>query len=102
MPCNPSLMAMNPDDFCQDASRGLQLRELRRRLDWTQKELAEVCGVSRTSVVRWERARYQVPKSVMVLLYLPASVRSLVMNSLSGPLSCWSGQIESGTGGSSS
>ena len=52
MPCNPSLMAMNPDDFCQDASRGLQLRELRRRLDWTQKELAEVCGVSRTSVVR--------------------------------------------------
>ena len=51
MPCNPSLMAMNPDDFCQDASRGLQLRELRRRLDWTQKELAEVCGVSRTSVV---------------------------------------------------
>ena len=77
MPCNPSLMAMNPDDFCQDASRGLQLRELRRRLDWTQKELAEVCGVSRTSVVRWERDRYQVPKSVMVLLYLACICQEL-------------------------
>ena len=77
MPCNPSLMAMNPDDFCQDASRGLQLRELRRRLGWTQKELAEVCGVSRTSVVRWERDRYQVPKSVMVLLYLACICQEL-------------------------
>ena len=77
MPCNPSLMAMNPDDFCQDASRGLQLRELRRRLDWTQKELAEVCGVSRTSIVRWERDRYQVPKSVMVLLYLACICQEL-------------------------
>ncbi len=34
---------------------GAQLRRLRKRLAWTQAQLAEALGVTRNTVARWER-----------------------------------------------
>jgi len=76
MTCIPSLMHLNPEDF-HNSSRGQWLRESRLSLNWTQKELADTCGVSRTTVVRWERNRYLTPKSVVVLVYLACICKEL-------------------------
>ena len=85
MPCSPSLMTMDSDDSRCSASRGFRLREFRLKLNWTQKELADVYGVSRTSVVHWERDR-AIPFPSLCLFWcsLPASARSLVMTLLRG------------------
>ena len=35
-----------------------RLKELRRKRDWTQKELAKVLGVSRQTIIAIERGKY--------------------------------------------
>ena len=69
MPCPPSLMNLNPDDLCYP-TRGKWLRQSRLDLCWTQKELAGICGVARTTIVRWEQDHFPTPKWVIILVYL--------------------------------
>ena len=35
--------------------KGKQLRSIRKKLDWTQAELAKALGVTSNTVARWER-----------------------------------------------
>lgn len=35
--------------------KGADLRRLRRRLGWTQRQLADAVGVATNTVARWER-----------------------------------------------
>jgi DNA-binding XRE family transcriptional regulator len=77
-------MTFDSDDSRCSASRGFRLREFRLKLNLTQKELADVCGVSRTSVVHWERDRYPVSKSVFVLVFLAS-----ICQELSDDLASW-------------
>ena len=43
-------------------------REYRLALPWTQAQLADACGVSRSTVVRWENDQVLVPKSAMTVV----------------------------------
>ena len=52
MPAPVSLVDLDPDFFCSP-SRSQWLREYRLALPWTQAQLADACGVSRSTVVRW-------------------------------------------------
>ena len=46
------------------------MRQSRLDLCWTQKELAGICGVARTTIVRWEQDHFPTPKWVIILVYL--------------------------------
>ena len=63
MPAPVSLVDLDPDFFCSP-SRSEWLREYRLALSWTQAQLADACGVSRNTVVRWENDQVPVPKPV--------------------------------------
>ena len=39
-------------------------------LPWTQAQLADACGVSRSTVVRWENDQVPVPKSAVMVVFL--------------------------------
>ena len=52
MPAPVSLVDLDPDFFCSP-SRSQWIREYRLALPWTQAQLADACGVSRSTVVRW-------------------------------------------------
>lgn len=54
---------------------GRQLRNLRKRLRWTQARAAETCGVSLRTWARWEAGDHRVPESVAKLLALSAKQR---------------------------
>ena len=69
MPAPTSLVDIDPDYFCSP-SRSQWIRDSRLSLDWTQAQLAAACGVSRSTIIRWENDRVPVPKSVVVILYL--------------------------------
>ena len=69
MPAPVSLVDLDPDFFCSP-SRSQWLREYRLALPWTQAQLADACGVSRSTVVRWENDQVPVPKSAVMVLFL--------------------------------
>ena len=60
MPAPVSLVDPDPDFFCSP-SRSQWLREYRLALPWTQAQLADACGVSLSTVVRWETIKYPYP-----------------------------------------
>jgi transcriptional regulator with XRE-family HTH domain len=39
---------------------GTQLHGIRKRLGWTQAQLADAIGVSRNTVARWERGEMKI------------------------------------------
>ncbi|MGD0075361.1 MAG: helix-turn-helix domain-containing protein [Candidatus Binataceae bacterium] len=47
---------------------GKQLREIRKRLGWTQQQMAEKLGVWRNSVARWERDEMAISEPVARLI----------------------------------
>ena len=69
MPAPVSLVDLDPDFFCSP-SRSQWLREYRLALPWTQAQLADACGVSRSTVVRWENDQVPVPKSAVMVVFL--------------------------------
>ena len=69
MPAPVSLVDLDPDFFCSP-SRSQWLREYRLALPWTQAQFADACGVSRSTVVRWENDQVPVPKSAVMVLFL--------------------------------
>ena len=69
MPAPVSLVDLDPDFFCSP-SRSQWLREYRLALPWTQAQLADACGVSRSTVVRWENDQVPVPKYAVMVLFL--------------------------------
>ena len=69
MPAPVSLVDLDPDLFCSP-SRSQWLREYRLALPWTQAHLADACGVSRSTVVRWENDQVPVPKSAAMVVFL--------------------------------
>ena len=69
MPAPVSLVELDPDFFCSP-SRSQWLREHRSALPWTQAQLADACGVSRSTVVSWENEQVPVPKSAVMVLFL--------------------------------
>ena len=50
--------------------KGRTFRQLRRRLGWTQAELADVLDVHRESVSRWERNFQRIPRMASLALEL--------------------------------
>ena len=54
---------------------GRQLRNLRKRLGWTQEKAAEVCGVTVRTWARWEAGDHRVPESVARLLEMEGKVK---------------------------
>ena len=69
MPAPVSLVDLDPDFFCSP-SRSQWIREYRLALPWTKAQLADACGVSRSTVVRWENDQSPVPKTAIVLVLL--------------------------------
>ena len=69
MPAPVSLVDLDPD-FFYSPSRSQWLREYRLALTWTQVQLANACGVSRSTVVRWENDQVPVLKSVVMIVFL--------------------------------
>ena len=69
MPAPVSLVDLDPDFFCSP-SRSQWLREYRLALSWTQAQFADACGVSRSTVVRWENEQVPVPKSALMVVFL--------------------------------
>jgi transcriptional regulator with XRE-family HTH domain len=47
---------------------GAQLRWRRKRLDWTQAEMAKAVGVTRNSIARWERDEMQITLAMSKLI----------------------------------
>ena len=69
MPAPVSLVDLDPDFFCSP-SRSQWLREYRLALPWTQAQLADACGVSRSTIVRCENDQVRVPKSAVMFVFL--------------------------------
>ena len=44
--------------------KGKELRSIRKRLGWTQAELAEALGVAENTVARWERDERAIAEPV--------------------------------------
>ena len=74
MPAPVSLVDLDPDFFCSP-SRSQWLREYRLALPWTQAQLANACGVSRSTMVRWENDQVPVPKSAVMVVFLANVIR---------------------------
>jgi transcriptional regulator with XRE-family HTH domain len=55
---------------------GDELRRLRRRLGFTQAQLAERVGVTANSVARWERGEMGIRESAARLIRLLAAAES--------------------------
>jgi len=53
--------------------RGAELRRLRRRLGWTQAQLAEAVGVTRNTAARWERDEIAIRPTAERLIHLLAA-----------------------------
>jgi transcriptional regulator with XRE-family HTH domain len=51
---------------------GRQLRNLRKKLDWTQTHASRECGVALRTWARWEAGEHRIPESVVRLLALEA------------------------------
>ena len=47
---------------------GAQLRWRRKRLDWTQTEMAKATGVTRNTIARWERDEMRITKAMSILI----------------------------------
>ncbi|MGD0073342.1 MAG: DUF1870 family protein [Candidatus Binataceae bacterium] len=47
---------------------GKQLRALRRRLKWTQAQMAKAIGVAPNTVARWERGERAIGESIARLV----------------------------------
>ena len=60
MPALVSSVDLDPD-FFYSLSCSQWLREYRLALPWTQAQLADACGVSRSTVVRWENVKFPYP-----------------------------------------
>jgi putative transcriptional regulator len=45
-----------------------EIKALRLSLGWTQKRLAEACGVSIRAVKQWEQGKYHPSGSAQILL----------------------------------
>lgn len=69
---------------------GAEIKELRKRLGFTQKEFAEFIGSSKPSVERWEASAKPVTGPVVLLLQLlkmyPESVEALKLPPLEYPM----------------
>jgi transcriptional regulator with XRE-family HTH domain len=48
--------------------RGQELRSIRRKLEWTQRQLAEALGVTSNTVARWERDERSISAPVVRLI----------------------------------
>ncbi len=72
---------LDPDFFCSP-SHSQWLREYRLALPWTQAQLADACGVSRSTVVRWENDQVPVPKSAVMVVFLANVIRDSGDNTL--------------------
>ncbi len=55
--------------------RGAELRRLRKRLGWTQAQLAEAVAVTRNTVARWERDELTMRPTAERLIRLIAQSR---------------------------
>jgi transcriptional regulator with XRE-family HTH domain len=51
---------------------GRQLRNLRKKLAWTQAHASRECGVALRTWARWEAGEHRIPASVVRLLALEA------------------------------
>ena len=69
MPAPISLIDLDPEFFCSP-SHSHWLREYRLALPWTQAQLADACGVSRSTIVRWENDQVRVPKFAVMVVFL--------------------------------
>jgi transcriptional regulator with XRE-family HTH domain len=47
---------------------GAQLRWRRKRLDWTQTEMAKAVGVTRNTIARWERDEMRITTAMSILI----------------------------------
>jgi len=47
---------------------GAQLKWRRKRLDWTQTEMAKATGVTRNTIARWERDEMRITKAMSILI----------------------------------
>lgn len=47
---------------------GKQLRSIRKRLDWTQAEMAKAVGVASNTVARWERDEMSISEPMARLI----------------------------------
>ncbi|WP_425149991.1 helix-turn-helix transcriptional regulator [Candidatus Binatus sp.] len=54
-----------------------QLQRLRKRLGWTQEELAREVGVARNSVARWERGEMAIGEPAARLIQRIADDRKV-------------------------
>jgi transcriptional regulator with XRE-family HTH domain len=50
--------------------RGRELQSIRRKIGWTQRQLAEALGVASNTVARWERAERGISAPVAKLIRL--------------------------------
>jgi transcriptional regulator with XRE-family HTH domain len=47
---------------------GAQLKWRRKRLDWTQAEMAKAVGVTRNTIARWERDAMRITTAMSMLI----------------------------------
>jgi len=47
---------------------GPQLRWRRKRLDWTQTQMAKAVGVTRNTIARWERDEMRITTAMSLLI----------------------------------
>ena len=47
---------------------GAQLKWRRKRLDWTQTEMAKATGVTRNTIARWERDEMRITTAMSILI----------------------------------
>ena len=65
---------------------GIQFREWRRKLGLSQEAAARVLGISRATVVRWERGDWPIPPmAVMAVEHLSERLRQRGPKPASGP-----------------
>ena len=70
-----------------------ELREVRKKLKMTQKEFAELLGISRPTIERWERSDEKVAGPVVLLLNMisnnPEYINNLKVPKKTYPLRMW-------------